>query len=60
MDARLFSAGMRWNDIPGGGVKPVAPPWLSSSVRSMYQSTLYCDTPKSWSNTPRAQSAAVC
>ena len=35
--------------FPAGGVNPVWPPWLSSSVRSMYQCTLYCETPKSCS-----------
>ena len=39
--------GMRWNLIPFGGLKPVAPPWLSSSLRSMCHSTLYWSTPKS-------------
>ena len=46
--------------IPSGGVKPVAPPWLSSSLRSMYQSTPNWDTPKSCSRVPRVHSAAVC
>ena len=60
MEIRLLSLGMRWKRIPSGGVKPVAPPWLSSSLRSMYQSTPYWDTPKSCSRVPRAHSAAVC
>ena len=37
MDARLLSGGTRWKEIPSGGVNPVAPPWLNSSVRSMNQ-----------------------
>ena len=60
MDARLLSGGTRWKEMPSGGSKPVAPPWLISSVRSMYQCTLYCDTPWSWSMMPRIHSAAVC
>ena len=60
MDERLSSGGMRSNEMPSGGSKPVAPPWLISSVRSMNQCTLYCDTPWSWSMMPRIQSAAVC
>src|SRR5437667_3719719 len=60
MDARLLSGGTRWNLMPSGGWKPVAPPWLSSSVRSIHQSTLYWSTPKSCWSTPRSQSEAVC
>ena len=37
IEAMLCSTGMRWKEMPSGGLKPVAPPWLSSSVRSMYQ-----------------------
>jgi hypothetical protein len=37
IEAMLLSDGIRWNEIPGGGVNPVAPPWLNSSVRSIYQ-----------------------
>ena len=58
--ARLLSLGMRWNLMPSGGLNPVAPPWLSSSLRSMYQSTLNWSTPKSCWSTPRVQSDAVC
>ncbi len=60
MEDILLSGGIRWKEIPCGGVNPVAPPWLNSSVRSMYQCTLYCETPKSCSKMPRCQSAAVC
>src|SRR4030095_4199602 len=56
----VFPGGMAWTDIPAGGVNPVAPPWLNSSVLSMYQCTLYCDTPKSCSSIPRCHRAAVC
>ena len=57
--ARLLSSGTRWKEIPSGGLKPVTPPWLSSSVRSMNQLTSYCDTPKSCSRVPRSQTDAV-
>ena len=60
MDAKLLFGGTRWKEMPSGGVNPVAPPWLNSSVRSMNQWTSYWDTPKSCSRMPRVHSAAVC
>src|SRR5436190_110835 len=56
----LAGARMRWKRTPGGGWKPVAPPWLRSSVRSMYQIRSSGATPNSCCITPRVHSAAVC
>ena len=58
--ARLLSVGMRLNLMPSIGLKPVAPPWLSSSERSIHHSTLNWSTPKSCWRTPRVHSDAVC
>ena len=45
---------------PGGGVKPVAPPWLCSGGRSMNQCRSRGSTSNSCRRMPRAHSAAVC
>ena len=59
MEARLSVSGMRANEMPSGGSKPVTPPWLNSSLRSMNQWMSYWETPKSCSSTPRSQTDAV-
>ena len=56
----LWSPGMRLKRTPAGGWKPVAPPWLRSSVRSIHHSMSSGSTPNSCLSTPRDHSAAVC
>ena len=55
----LVLAGIWFTVTPGGGLKPVAPPWLLSP-RSMKNSISRGATPNSFSSAPRAQIAAVC
>lgn len=52
--------GIKFMRTPAGGINPVAPAWLVSGVRSMYQSISPGCTPNSCCSTPRAQIAAVC
>ena len=60
IEPMLWSPGMRLKRMPAGGLKPVAPPWLRSSVRSIHQSRSSGSTPNSCFSTPRDHSAAVC
>ena len=57
---RLFSIGIWLTVVPGGGLKPVDPPWLWVGTRSIQCSiSLWC-TPNSCCSAPRVHSAAVC
>jgi hypothetical protein len=57
---RLVSIGIWFTVTPGGGVNPVAPPWLTSGVRSIQNSISVWSTPSSWRRMPRDHTAAVC
>ena len=52
--------GIRFTRTPAGAVKPVAPPWLLSGLRSMNHSMSRACTPNSCCRTPRDQIAQVC
>ena len=56
----FFSGGIWCTVTPGGGTKPVAPPWLRDGGRSIQNSISLGATPNSCCSTPRAHSAAVC
>ena len=56
----LLSSGIWLTVTPGGGLKPVAPPWLLAGLRSIQNSMSLGFTPNSFSSTPRTHSAAVC
>ena len=53
----FFSTGMRWTVTPGGGTKPVAPPWLCEGGRSIQNSISLGATANSCCNAPRAHKA---
>ena len=60
IEPMLFSKGIWLMVTPGGGLNPMAPPWLRAGRRSMKKIMSLGATPNSFSSTPRVHSAEVC